>query len=53
VTIEIDEVVQYLFSAVPKIMVLESFEVRNAKSGSVQASYQNRSVWFHIEILSV
>jgi hypothetical protein len=53
VTIEIDEIVQNLFSAVPKIMDLGSYEVQKAKSGSVQASYQNRSVWFHFEILSI
>jgi hypothetical protein len=53
VTIEIDEIVQNLFSAVPKIMVLVSYEVQKGKSGSVQASYQNRSVRFYIEILSI
>jgi hypothetical protein len=44
VTIEIDEVIQYLFSAVPKIMVLGSYEIQKTKSGSGQAAYQNRSV---------
>jgi hypothetical protein len=53
VTIEIDEVIQYLFSAVPKIMVLVSYEVQKAKSVSGQASYQNRSVRLSAETLSV